>query len=246
MAGIKRYKKEDRETYCLGATVSMEFLNSRPENVTKVYIHSAFYESETKEKIRTICEKHHIPMEINDKAFSILSQKENCFVIAVVKKYLCELDPKSPHVVLVNPSNAGNAGTIIRSALGFGVPNIAIIRPAVDFYDPKVVRASMGALSRVNFRYYDSWDDYAKAEGSGERYFYPFMLDGSTLLHKTKIQKPFSLIMGNEATGLPAEFSKIGCPVRIEHGHGIDSLNLPIATSIGLYEATKGDFDGEN
>lgn len=242
MAGIKRYKKEDLETYCLGATVSMEFLNACPQHVTKVFVHSAFYESETKEKICRICEQNQIPMEINDKAFSILSQKENCFVIAVVRKYFCELDSKASHVVLVNPSNAGNAGTIIRSALGFGVPNIAIIRPAVDLFDPKVIRASMGALSRVNFRYYDSWEEYVNKEGAGTRHFYPFMLDGSTLLHETKIEKPFSLVMGNEATGLPAEFSKIGCPVRIEHGHGIDSLNLPIATSIGLYEATKGDF----
>ena len=246
MAAIKRYKKEDRETYCLGATVSMEFLNARPKDVVKVYLHSAFYESETKEKIRRICSENGIPMETNDKAFSILSQKENCFVIAVVKKFLCDLDPMASHVVLVNPSNAGNAGTIIRSALGFGVPDIAIIRPAVDFFDPKVIRASMGAVSRVRFHYYDSWEQYASSEGAGNRHFYPFMLDGSTLLHKTKIEKPFSLVMGNEATGLPPEFSKIGCPVRIEHSHGIDSLNLPIATSIGLYEATKGDFDGEN
>ena len=46
--------------------------------------------------------------------------------------------------------------------------------------------------------------------------------------------------MGNEATGLPAEFSRIGTPVRIEHSGAIDSLNITIAASIGLYEAAKG------
>ncbi|MBP5492086.1 MAG: TrmH family RNA methyltransferase [Clostridiales bacterium] len=242
MATVKRYKKEDQQTYCLGATVSMEYLNVRPQSVTKVYLHSAFCAEETKEKILKICQSHSIPCEVNDKVFQILSQKENCFVIAMVKKYSCELDKDASHVVLVNPSNSGNAGTIIRSAAGFSVSNIAIIRPAVDFFDPKVIRASMGALSRVNFKYYDSWEEYAESDGAGQRFFYPFMLDGSTLLHETKIQKPFSLIMGNEATGLPDSFSKIGQPVRIEHSGAIDSLNLPIATSIGLYEATKGSF----
>ncbi len=242
MVKITRYKKEDLETYCLGATVSMEYLNIRPEKVSRVYLHSAFHESETKDKIEKICSARGIPVEVNDKAFSILSQKENCYVIAVVKKYKCELDKNASHVVLVNPSNAGNAGTIIRSATGFGVPNIAIIRPAVDFFDPKVIRASMGALSRVNFKYYDSFEEYEKTDGAGTRYFYPFMLDGSKLLQEVTIQKPFSLIMGNEATGLPSSFAKVGQPVRIEHGNGIDSLNLPIATSIGLYEATKGSF----
>ncbi|MBO4495353.1 MAG: TrmH family RNA methyltransferase [Clostridiales bacterium] len=245
MATVKRYKKEDFETYCLGATVSMEYLNIRPQNVSRVFLHSAFHESETKDKIAKICEKHGIPVEVNDKVFSILSQKENCYVIAMVRKYRCELDPSASHVVLVNPSNAGNAGTIIRSAVGFGVPNIAIIRPAVDFFDPKVIRASMGALSRLNFKYYDSWKEYIENNNKEERHLYPFMLDGSKLLHEVVIEKPFSLIMGNEATGLPSAFAEVGQPVRIDHGDGIDSLNLPIATSIGLYEATKGSWSKE-
>jgi len=243
MATVKRYKKEDFETYCLGATVSMEYLNVRPQNVSHVYLHSAFHESDTKAKILGICKQHGIPVDTNDKVFSILSQKENCYVIAMVRKYRCELDQGASHVVLVNPSNAGNAGTIIRSAVGFGVPDIAIIRPAVDFFDPKVIRASMGALSRVNFKYYDSWESYIGTDGAGNRHLYPFMLDGSKLLHEVTIEKPFSLIMGNEATGLPSAFAGIGQPVRIDHGDGIDSLNLPIATSIGLYEATKGGFE---
>ncbi|MBR6484690.1 MAG: TrmH family RNA methyltransferase, partial [Clostridiales bacterium] len=70
----------------------------------------------------------------------------------------------------------------------------------------------------------------------------PFMLDGSVLLQKTEIKEPCSLIFGNEATGLPKVFSKVGQPVRIEHTDNIDSLNLPIAASIALYEATKGVF----
>lgn len=242
MAGVKRYKKENPETYCLGATVSLEYLNVRPQDVTHVYLHSAFHESETKEKILMICKDHHIPCDTSDKVFSILSQKENCFVIAMIRKYRCELDPQASHVVLVNPSNSGNAGTIIRSATGFGVPNIAIIRPAVDFFDPKVIRASMGALSRVNFKYFDSFEEYLNTDGAGSRHLYPFMLDGSKLLHEVSIEKPFSLIMGNEAAGLPSSFASVGQPVRIEHGNEIDSLNLPIATSIGLYEATKGSF----
>ena len=68
------------------------------------------------------------------------------------------------------------------------------------------------------------------------------MLDGSVLLQETEIKSPFSLVMGNEATGLPSEYKDVGTPVRIEHTDAIDSLNLPIATSIGLYEATKSAF----
>ena len=61
-------------------------------------------------------------------------------------------------------------------------------------------------------------------------------------LHDVKPQGKFSLIFGNEATGLPHEFSKIGKSVIIPHSDRIDSLNLPIAASIAMYEATKADF----
>ena len=236
---VSRYKKEDQVTYALGATVAMEFLNNQPALVQAVIIHPAFRSEDTIEKIKTICNQWRIEVSKEEKPFNILSQKENCYVIAVIRKVNMELD-EGNHIVLVNPSNAGNLGTIIRSAAGFGVTNIAIITPAVDHYDPKTVRASMGALARVRIRTYETFKDYQKEFGSNN--YYPFMLDGSTLLQETEIISPYSLIMGNEATGLPADFKNVGQPVRIEHTNNIDSLNLPIATSIALYEATKKDF----
>ena len=64
------------------------------------------------------------------------------------------------------------------------------------------------------------------------------------MLGTVAISEPFSLIFGNEATGLPASFASVGTPVRIDHGPDIDSLNLPIAASIAMYESTKGKFGG--
>ncbi len=161
---VSRYKKEDNVSYALGATVAMEFLNNRPECVEGVIIHPAFRSEETIEKIYSICKSHRIQVSVEEKPFNILSQKENCFVIAVVKKEDGKLD-KGSHVVLVNPSNAGNMGTIIRSAAGFGVKNIAVITPAVDHYDPKTIRASMGALARVNIKTYASFEEYQNEFG---------------------------------------------------------------------------------
>ncbi len=236
---VTRYKKEDRVSYALGATVAMEFLNNCPEVVEGVIIHPQFRSEDTIAKINSICGEHKIPVSTEEKPFNILSQKENCYVIAVVRRSEGVLEDKN-HVVLVNPSNAGNMGTIIRSAAGFGVKNIAILTPAVDHYDPKTISASMGALARVNIKAYESYEAYRKEFPNNNEY--PFMLDGSKKLQETPIKSPFSLIMGNEATGLPDEFSKVGQPIRIEHTNNIDSLNLPIATSIALYEATKNDF----
>ena len=66
---------------------------------------------------------------------------------------------------------------------------------------------------------------------------YPFMLDASVPLAEGVARKkaPFSLIMGNEGSGLPPEFAACGQPVRIPHSSEIDSLNLSVAAAIGMY-----------
>ena len=236
---VTRYKKEDDITYALGATVVMEYLNNRSDLVSGVILHPKFSSEETIEKIRNICSSGKIPLETEEKPFNILSQKENCFVIGIIRKQKAKIDSGN-HVVLVNPSNAGNMGTIMRSCAGFGITDIAVIPPAVDHFDPKTVRASMGASARVNIEVFETFDDYRKRFPDNN--IYPFMLDGSTLLQDTQIEEPFSLVFGNEATGLPSEYSKIGRPVRIEHTSNIDSLNLPIAASIALYASTSKIF----
>lgn len=238
MATYKRYRKDDPVSYSLGITLTFELLTCKPEVATKVYIHSSMKEGDTLEKLKTLCQKHGVEMVYTDKIFHVLSQKENCYVIGEFQKFNSELSVEASHIVLVNPSNAGNMGTIMRSALGFGFEHMAIIRPAVDAFDPKVVRASMGSIFSTEFAYFDSFAQYR--ERYGDRELYPFMLDARKALHEVKTGERFSLIFGNEATGLPPEFAKIGTSVIIPHSDRIDSLNLPIAASIAMYATTAG------
>ena len=83
-----------------------------------------------------------VRVEVADRALERISKKENCFAAMVYKKAEGRFDEDSPHIVLHHPSDSGNLGTILRTALGFGLKNIAIIRPAVDSDDPRVVRPS--------------------------------------------------------------------------------------------------------
>ena len=236
MIKVSSYKNNNIHTYGLGATVAMEYLLKNRGSVEAVIIHPDFRSEETIAKINSICGKD-IPVSVEAKPFNILSKKENCFVICVIEKK-DEPIKDGNHMVLVNPSNCGNLGTIVRSCLGFGVKDIAIVGPkAADPFDPKTIRASMGACASVRIEVFEAFEDYQKRFPSNN--LYPFMLDGSTILQETKINKPFSLIMGNEATGLDPAFKDIGRPIRIEHSGDIDSLNITIAASIGLYEATK-------
>ena len=61
-------------------------------------------------------------------------------------KYKGEVKKGESHLVLVNPEDGGNLGTMIRTALAFDIHDVAIIRPADDVFDPKVIRSSMGSI----------------------------------------------------------------------------------------------------
>lgn len=236
MIKVTSYKSDNIHTYGLGATVAMEYLLKKRDAVKGIILHPGFRSEETIAKIKDICGTD-IPVSTEEKPFNILSKKDNCFVICVIEKQKARLNAGN-HMVLVNPSNCGNLGTIVRSCLGFGVQDIAIVgKTAADPFDPKTIRASMGACASVRIEVFDEFEEYAERFPSNN--LYPFMLDGSTKLQETTINKPFSLIMGNEATGLDPSFQNVGKPIRIEHSSNIDSLNITIAASIGLYEATK-------
>ena len=184
--------------------------------------------------LRALCAQHHVREEQADKALSRISGKENCFAAVVFDKFQSALSGGN-HLVLHHPSDKGNLGTMLRTALGFGYRDIAVIRPAADAFDPHVVRASMGAIFGLNLRYYDDFEQY-RLEFPANM-CYPFMLDASVPLAEAAAgrKEPFALIMGNEGSGLPAAFARLGQPVRIPHNGEIDSLNLSVAAAIGMY-----------
>ena len=85
---------------------------------------------------------------------------------------------------------------------GFGITDLAMVRPAVDIFDPKTIRASMGAVFRVAFQYFDSFGDYSRAFGHN---MYPLMTTGRATIGATRFRSPFALVFGNESQGLPEE-----------------------------------------
>ena len=231
---IKPYKKSFEHSYTLGIFPTVELITIRPESVIKVLVSSS-YRADSDMDILKLCKEYNIKTEINDKAINKISSKENCYVAGVFQKYQCDLS-ESSHIVLVNPSNMGNMGTIIRTLTGFGLSDLAIISPGVDIFDPKVIRASMGAIFKINFKYYDSFDEYYN--NFIKHKFYTFMLNVAISLKEVNhdISESFSLIFGNEATGLNDSFAHIGTSIIIKHTDRIDSLNLTIAAGIAMYQ----------
>ncbi len=234
---LTRYKHDSAYSYALGATLVFELLKTRPDLIERVFIRPNIKHGEDLEKILSLLRDKHLAIIENTKAFNVLGAKENCLLAAEFKKPTCHLQfsAKNPHLVLVNPSDAGNLGTIMRSAVAFGYENLAIITPSVDPYDPKVIRASMGAIFHLNIQQFSSFADYHKNNTS--RKYYAFMLDDTaqTLTESHKDDNNYALIFGNEAAGLPGEFANIAQPIYIPQSKKVDSLNLSVAAGIALY-----------
>lgn len=224
-------------TYALGLYPALEALSRAPERVRRLLISSRLNRDEAYEKLVALSNAHRIRIETADRLLRRLSGKDNCFAAAVIsKKGEAPRARASRHLVLHHPMDRGNAGTILRTALGFGFEDIAVITPAVDLFDPRVIRASMGALLSLRLGFFDSLDSYL-AQYPGRQLFL-FMLEGSSPLSGALTQMdqaPLSLVFGNEGSGLPPEFAALGTPVRIEQGEAIDSLNLAVAAGIGMY-----------
>lgn len=242
MPKLAMYHQDLTYGYAPGVFPSHALLDARPEIARRLLLHSEAGGTEGIEALRARCQSLGIREEIADNVLARVSRKGNCYAAIVFCKYDSPLACGAPHVVLHNPSDMGNLGTILRTCLGFGLRDLALIRPAADAFDPRVVRASMGALFAMNVAYFDDFDSYRARYP--EHALYPFMLRGAkTLRHAVRRRcQPFSLVFGNEATGLPERFAQMGHPVRIPHGDSIDSLNLAVAVSIAAYAFTESDF----
>ena len=229
---LKPYQKEFAYSYTSGAYATIELLRERPELTEAVYLHSDCAQPELME---ALCARHSIPVLRSDAAFTRINQKENSYVLGVFRKFPSAIDADAPHVVLVNPGDMGNLGTIVRTLVGCGLANLAVISPAADVWHPKTIRASMGALFHIRFQQFESFDAYRAAFPSHE--IFPFMPGGGIELRPGAAPRVarFSLVFGNEACGLDEGFRRIGTCVTIPQSPQVDSLNLSIAVALGAY-----------
>jgi len=236
MPSLTAYRSDLDYSYAPGIFPSMECMMYRPEKVRRLLVHSAAAGREGTDRLRALAEERGIRVEEADRALARISGKENCYAAAVFEKFADDPAESRPHVVLHNPGDSGNVGTILRTALGLGIEDVALIRPCADLFDPKTVRASMGAMFRLRVRVYERFENYRAAYP--ERKLYPFMLDASVPLREAVKSKPevWTLVFGNEGRGLPKEFTAMGQAVRIESNDKVDSLNLAIAAAIAMYQ----------
>ena len=138
-------------------------------------------------------------------------------------------------VALDDIRDPGNMGTIIRLCDWFGIKQIVCSEQTVDIYNPKVVQATMGSISRVNVAYLDL-EKYLTT--SSKEIFGTFM-EGENI-YKKQLPQSGIVVLGNEANGISKVIEnvitqKITIP-RFGDLQQTESLNVATATAIVLSE----------
>lgn len=138
-------------------------------------------------------------------------------------------------LVLDDVQDPGNLGTIIRTAEWFGMENIICSIGTVDAYNPKVVQATMGSLSRIKIHYVDLLQFFNHCDLPS----FGALLDGDSI-YETDFADAGLIIMGNEGNGISEEIiSKIQKRVTIPRIGQAESLNVAVATTIFCSEISR-------
>lgn len=156
---IDKYSKDLDYTYVLGIALVIDALKYIPNHIRNVFISSSAIHNKEYEMLISLCKNNKIEYIVDDKTINHLSNKENCYGIAIIDKYILDVD-NDRHVILKDFNDEGELGTIIRTMASFNYKNLVLINCNIDVYNPMVIRSSMGGYFYVNKSIFNSFDDY--------------------------------------------------------------------------------------
>ena len=175
---------------------------------------------------------------ISDSLFAEISGLESTARMGFVLELpaVAELQPDAASVILDRVQDAGNVGSILRSAAAFGFGQIIALKGTAALWSPKVLRAGMGA--HFALRLVEGVEPAALAALT-----LPIVVTSShhgSFLHQLIRQKglpmPCAWAMGHEGQGVSGELmARASLKVRIDQPGGEESLNVAAAAAICLH-----------
>ncbi|MDP2034749.1 MAG: RNA methyltransferase [Polaromonas sp.] len=145
------------------------------------------------------------------------------------------LAPGAASLILDRVQDAGNVGSMLRSAAAFGFSQVLALKGTAALWSPKVLRAGMGAHFALQLMEGLAPEDL-------EALSVPLLVTSShhgSLLHQQALPMPCAWAMGHEGQGVSdALMDRAGLKVRIDQPGGEESLNVAAAAAICLYASS--------
>ena len=139
-------------------------------------------------------------------------------------------------LILEGIQDPGNLGTMIRTGEGAGISGIIMDRNTADFYSPKTVRSTMGAVFRVPFFYTEDLAGTVREIKKTGITTYAAHLDGKKMYHEIDYADRTAFLIGNEGNGLSDELTSLAdIKLRIPMQGQVESLNAAISAALLMY-----------
>ena len=239
---LKKFRLKENLFLVEGDKNVIEVLNSNYK-VEKLFATKLFVsENENSCKKAT----YTIEVEENDiRKASLLQNPQNCLALCSLPKesIFPEKLNNNLSIYLDDIQNPGNLGTIIRICDWFNIENLFCSPNTTDFFNPKVIQASMGSFCRVQ-HFKTAFKPLIKLAQLSQATIFGASLDGKNIYTEILPQKAI-LIMGNEGNGIHKELeSNIDIKIKIPEfsDNSAESLNVSVATAIICSEFKRQKF----
>ena len=184
-------------------------------------------------------------IEINKEVYQKLTYRDTTEgIIAVAKTKSLQLSDlklgKNPLILVAEAiEKPGNLGAMLRTADAAKLDAVIIANPKTDFYNPNIVRSSVGCLF-TNQIATGTTEEVIAFLKENNIAIYSATLQNSTYYHTQDYTTSSALVVGTEATGLSQQWrdeatQNIIIPMQGE----IDSMNVSVASAILLFEAKR-------
>ena len=223
----KKYRNQHRLFVVEGLKGITEFLNSSVQ-LHSLFALEGFFETQ----------ENRILVSARDiKKISFLKTPQKAVALFYMPDEV-EVQSTGLSLVLDDVRDPGNLGTIIRLCDWYGITSLVCSQQTVDCYNPKVVQATMGSLTRVAISYQDL-NEFLKTE---KRPVYGAFMDGENV-YKSELPAEAVLVLGNEANGISKAVEQVvQSPISIPQfgTAATESLNVAVAASILVSEFKRG------
>ncbi|NMB45008.1 MAG: RNA methyltransferase [Firmicutes bacterium] len=247
------YTRKGREKTGLipveGSRFVAEALAAAEQGVTTIeslFYESSFYESDalSRELVDNVSQVAGKVFQCPASILNNLTSTETPQgIVAAVRRPRLSYRPASPralYLVVDRVQDPGNLGTMIRTAAAVQVDEVLCLKGTVDPFNPKALRATMGAIFRVPIRFCANPSELiGKLQGWGCR-LVAADLAGDRLHYHADYTGRVAVIVGNEGQGIdPNLLAAADVKVRIPLADDVESLNAAVACGILLYEAVR-------
>ena len=199
----------------------------------------------TPDELKSFDTSDKLIIPVSKEVFDKIAIRENSGgVLAVAEQKTHRLDniklSDNPLVlVLESVEKPGNLGAILRTADAAGVDAVIICDPQTDFYNPNVIRSSIGCIFTKQIASASS-EETLKWLKENNVAPYCTYLRASKPYHEVDYTKPCAVVMGTEATGLSDIWVKNAAQnIIIPMQGAIDSMNVSTAAAVVIFEARR-------